>query len=66
MSTSRRQFLTRSTLAGAAVATGAAPALGATSAAAKPAILGGKPVHTGGWQAWPTWKAEWEGEMLKV
>ena len=66
MSTSRRQFLTRSTLAGAAVAAGAAPAVGATSAVAKPAILGGKPVHTGGWQTWPVWKAEWEAEMLKV
>ncbi len=66
MSTSRRQFLTRSTLAGAAVAAGAGPTIASAAAAAKPAILGGTPVHKGGWQTWPVWKPEWEAEMLKV
>ena len=66
MSTSRRQFLTRSTLAGAAVAAGAGPTIASAAAAAKPAILGGAPVHQGGWQTWPVWKPEWEAEMLKV
>ena len=66
MSTSRRQFLTRSTLAGAAVAAGAGPTIASAADAAKPAILGGTPVHQGGWQAWPVWKPEWEAEMLKV
>ena len=66
MSTSRRQFLTRSTLAGAAVAAGAGPTLVSAADAAKPAILGGTPVHKGGWQTWPVWKPEWEAEMLKV
>ena len=66
MSTSRRQFLTRSTLAGAAVAAGAGPTIASAAAAAKPAILGGTPVHQGGWQTWPVWKPEWEAEMLKV
>ena len=32
----------------------------------KPALLGGAPVHKGGWQSWPVWKPEWEAEMLKV
>jgi dTDP-4-amino-4,6-dideoxygalactose transaminase len=66
MSTSRRHFLTRSTLAGAAVAAGAGPTLVSAADAAKPAILGGTPVHKGGWQTWPVWKPEWEAEMLKV
>jgi dTDP-4-amino-4,6-dideoxygalactose transaminase len=32
----------------------------------KPALLGGKPVHTGGWQRWPQWREAWEGDLLKV
>lgn len=75
MNTSRRQFLATSTAAGAGVSSGllrlspllaaaAAPAIGAP--ADKPAILGGSPVHTGGWQKWPVWRGEWEPEMVKV
>jgi perosamine synthetase len=77
MKTSRRQFLAASSVAGAGLSTGLtrlAPALGAVAtptvlsaaAAAKPAILGGTPVHTGGWQKWPIWQPEWEADMLKV
>jgi len=33
---------------------------------AKPAILGGTPVHTGGWLPWPQWREEWEPKMLEV
>jgi len=32
----------------------------------KPALLGGKPAHTGGWPKWPEWRQEWEADVLKV
>ncbi|MCX7006996.1 MAG: DegT/DnrJ/EryC1/StrS family aminotransferase, partial [Kiritimatiellaeota bacterium] len=32
----------------------------------KPALLGGKPVHTGGWTRWPQWREAWEPDLLKV
>ena len=64
MSTTRRTFL-QSGAALAAVA--AAPrVLTAAPAPAKPAILGGTPVHQGGWQEWPVWRTEWEADVLKV
>lgn len=77
MNTSRRQFLATSTLAGAGVSTGltrlapmvaagAAPTLVSAAAANRPALLGGTPVHAGGWQSWPVWRAEWEPAMLDV
>jgi perosamine synthetase len=34
--------------------------------AAKPALLGGTPVHKGGWTRWPQWRETWEPEVLKV
>lgn len=36
------------------------------SETAKPALLGGTPVHKGGWLKWPQWREEWEPEVLKV
>lgn len=60
----RRTFL-QSGAALAAVA--AAPrVLSAATASAKPAILGGTPVHTGGWHEWPVWRTEWEADVLNV
>jgi perosamine synthetase len=32
----------------------------------KPALLGGTPVHTGGWTTWPQWREAWEPELLRV
>jgi perosamine synthetase len=32
----------------------------------KPAILGGSPVHSGGWLPWPQWREAWEPKMLEV
>jgi perosamine synthetase len=32
----------------------------------KPALLGGKPVHTGGWPGWPHWREAWEPDILNV
>jgi dTDP-4-amino-4,6-dideoxygalactose transaminase len=34
--------------------------------AAKPAILGGKPAHTGGWPGWPEWRQQWEPDVLEI
>jgi dTDP-4-amino-4,6-dideoxygalactose transaminase len=36
------------------------------AAADKPALLGGPPVHTGGWPAWPEWRRAWEPSVLDV
>ncbi len=32
----------------------------------KPALLGGTPVHKGGWPKWPEWRESWEPDVLKV
>ena len=32
----------------------------------KPALLGGKAAHTGGWPRWPEWRESWEPEILKI
>jgi perosamine synthetase len=34
--------------------------------AGKPALLGGTPVHRGGWAAWPKWLESWEPAIVKV
>src|SRR2546427_8443478 len=34
--------------------------------AAKPALLGGAPVHQGGWAEWPKWLESWEPAVLQV
>ncbi|MBI5395291.1 MAG: DegT/DnrJ/EryC1/StrS family aminotransferase, partial [Verrucomicrobia bacterium] len=60
----RRQFI-----GAAAASAGAALSLkkaAAASSTAKPAVLGGKPAHTGGWPKWPEWRESWEGDVLKV
>ncbi len=36
------------------------------SEAGKPALLGGTPVHQGGWSPWPTWRESWEPSVIKV
>jgi len=36
------------------------------SDSAKPALLGGLPVHNGGWTKWPQWREAWEPQLLKV
>jgi perosamine synthetase len=32
----------------------------------KPALLGGTPVHQGGWPQWPQWHESWEPEIIEV
>ena len=34
--------------------------------AAKPVLLGGAPVHQGGWSTWPTWRESWEPAIIDV
>src|SRR6266404_3398454 len=36
------------------------------SETAKPVLLGGAPVHQGGWAPWPTWRESWEPAVLQV
>ena len=64
----RRTFI-RTAAAGSAALT----ALGArrgpivfAAQAGKPALLGGTPVHPGGWAKWPQWRETWEPEVLRV
>lgn len=64
----RRRFI-RHTAAGSATLTllGVCQAPRVFSAeAAKPALLGGTPVHSGGWPHWPTWRESWEPAVLNV
>ena len=34
--------------------------------AGKPALLGGTPVHQGGWPGWPEWRESWEPKIVDV
>jgi len=34
--------------------------------ASRPALLGGTPVHKGGWAKWPEWLEVWEPDLLNV
>jgi perosamine synthetase len=64
----RRTFI-RAAAAGSAVLTSITGGRGPTVFAAgaeKPALLGGRPVHTGGWIAWPQWRESWEPQVLEV
>jgi perosamine synthetase len=36
------------------------------SEAAKPALLGGTPAHSGGWAKWPEWRQAWESPVMEV
>jgi dTDP-4-amino-4,6-dideoxygalactose transaminase len=57
----RREFVATTAVAGLGLAMS-----GGISAAEKPALLGGTPVHKGGWPPWPQWRQSWEPEILKV
>jgi perosamine synthetase len=64
----RRVFVQTAAAGSAALAwLGARQAPAARAAEAdKPALLGGTPVHQGGWPQWPQWRETWEPEILKV
>jgi perosamine synthetase len=64
----RRTFI-QTAAAGYMTATSLFTRRGATvfaSGADKPALLGGTPVHTGGWMPWPQWREAWEPAVLDV
>jgi dTDP-4-amino-4,6-dideoxygalactose transaminase len=64
----RRGFIQHAAAGSAALAwlgTGRAPNAFAAEAT-KPALLGGTPVHSGGWPGWPNWREAWEPAVLKV
>lgn len=65
---SRRKFVAHNAKAGlgALLSVGVTPNLFAskTIANTKPAILGGKPVHTSGWTNWPIWKPETDEKLV--
>src|SRR5690606_9677333 len=69
---SRRSFIRQNTVIGlgAAVGLGLAPSLsasGGTFQNSTPAVLGGAPVRTKGWQKWPMWNpATDEKRLLEV
>jgi perosamine synthetase len=68
---SRRKFVKQNSKIGMGVAMGMSmsPSLFAANSnvAAKPAILGGEPAHTGGWTKWPKWIPETdEKKVLEV
>ena len=64
----RRSFLKTTAATSAAFAWLAAPRGPSVIAAeaGKPVLLGGSPVHKGGWLPWPQWREEWEPKMLEV
>jgi len=64
----RREFLKQGSVATAAtcLTIGLAPTLFAdnTESISKPALLGGQPVRTKGWPAWPIWNPETDEKQL--
>ena len=64
-SLTRRGFVCAAA-AGSALLAGLKTRPAAASKADKPAILGGTPVHKGGWPKWPEWRQEWEPRILEI
>src|SRR5512139_166713 len=65
----RREFIRTGAAGAVAFSLPAANRRGPTVIAAegdKPAVLGGPPVHSGSWPAWPQWREAWEPKMLEV
>ena len=65
---SRRRFIGRAAAGSAALtwlSSRMAP-MAFAAEAAKPAMLGGAPVHQGGWPSWPKWLESWEPAVVKV
>jgi perosamine synthetase len=63
----RRGFIHKTAAGSAALTCLSSPASRAFAAeAAKPALLGGAPVHTEGWAGWPKWLESWESAVINV
>lgn len=67
-SITRRGFVRAAAAGSVALAALNVQGVPAASAAGadKPALLGGTPVHKGGWPKWPEWRESWEPEILEV
>ena len=66
--TTRRGFIHAAAVCSAATAWlrgGKAP-LAMAAELDKPALLGGRPAHQGGWPVWPAWRQSWEPSILEV
>ena len=63
----RREFVRKAAAGSAALAWlgSGAPRVFAARAN-KPALLGGTPVHQGGWPEWPEWRKSWEPRVIDV
>ena len=61
----RRGFL-RTASAGSALLAGLKSKKLTAGTTDKPALLGGTPVHKGGWPTWPEWRQSWEPRILKI
>ncbi|NOX55481.1 MAG: DegT/DnrJ/EryC1/StrS family aminotransferase [Planctomycetes bacterium] len=64
----RRGFVRAAAAGSAALAwlrAGRAPMIFAADAD-KPAMLGGKRAHRGGWPGWPEWRKSWEPRILEI
>ena len=62
---SRREFFGIAAGAFATAGLYSKRAIGRT-AADKPALLGGTPVHKGSWPRWPEWRQAWEPSILQI
>ncbi len=69
----KKHFTRRGFIGIAAAGSAAMSWLGARRAPAaftadtdKPALLGGRPAHSGGWPGWPEWRQSWEPEILQI
>jgi dTDP-4-amino-4,6-dideoxygalactose transaminase len=67
-SLTRRGFIQRAAAGSAALSWLGAdqPRLAFAADSARPALLGGTPVHQGPWPAWPAWRESWEPRILEV
>src|SRR5213592_4785379 len=64
----RRGFIRRAAAGSAALTWlgSRRPPLAFAAEASKPALLGGVPVHQGGWAPWPKWLESWEPAVVEV
>jgi dTDP-4-amino-4,6-dideoxygalactose transaminase len=67
----RRKFLGMALTAGAGMALSMRKTAGQSTISGatmndRPALLGGTPVHGGGWPQWPEWRQSWEPSVLDV
>src|SRR5438874_6744813 len=65
-SLTRRGFIRNAAVGSAALTWLSARPEAFANGSSKPAMLGGAPVHQGGWSEWPIWRESWEPALVKV